>query len=132
MHTLEQIMIPHHVDIPAHLEAEAEVPVLTGLQRQGDVIVIPMTPGQVSNLVPIPSEGVPVVRGEAGGNTHLLVGSGRYARRDQGAHLGTLVVDEGETAWLIHREHGAQGIGGGTYRLRRQREMADEIKLVQD
>lgn len=132
MKTLQEIMAPHKVEIPAHLEAQAEVPVLTGLQRQGDVLVIPMKPGLIDGLEPIPAEGVAVVRGEAGGNTHLLVGSGKVALRANGQSMGSLVVAEGETAYLLHPEHGAQGIGAGTYRIHRQREMADELRLVAD
>lgn len=132
MQTLEEIMTPHRVEIPAHLEAQAEVPLLSGLQRQGDVLVIPIRPGQVAGQKRIPSEGFPVVRGEAGGNTHLLVGTGSFASRNQGTDQGTLVVNEGESAYLIHPEHGATGIGPGMYTIRRQREMADEIRLVAD
>ena len=129
---LVDVMTPHDVEVPAHLAADAEVPVLFGLQRQGDVVVIPMQGGVGANYTSIPSEGIPVVRGEAGGNTHLLVGTGLYARLDEKANIGALLVEEGATAWLLHPEHGAQGIGAGTYLLRRQQEMADQIKLVSD
>lgn len=132
MRTLIDIMAPHQVEIPAHLEAQAEVPILTGLQRQGDVLVIPTRPGKVEGLKPVPREEVPAVKGENGGNTHLLVGSGKIAIRGSGQDLGTLLVEEGESCYLIHPEHGAQGIGPGMYILRRQREMADEIRLVAD
>lgn len=132
MQTLEEIMNPHRVEIPAHLEAQAEVPLLTGLQRQGDVLIVPMRPGLVDGLADIPRSGIAVVKGEAGGNTHLLVGTGKMALRSRGQDLGTLVVKEGESAYLIHPEHGATGIGPGMYTIRRQREMADEIRLVAD
>ena len=129
---LTEILTPHNVEIPAHLAADAEVPVCHGLVRQGDILVIPTKSGAVANLVPIPAEGIAVVRGEAGGNTHLLVGSGHFAQRNQGTDCGTLVVGEGETAWLIHPEHGGQGIGTGSYLIRRQREQREALSLVHD
>lgn len=130
---LSDIMSTHGVEIPTHLVADAEVPVLTGLQRQGDVLVVPQRAGKVANLAPIPPAGIPVVRGEAGGNTHLLVGGGQWAPNttDPAIH-GTLVVAEGDAAWLIHPEHGATGIGPGSYIIRRQREQAEVERLVAD
>lgn len=137
MTTLEDVMAPHGVEIPAHLEAQAEVPLLTGMQRQGDVLVRPMRPGNIAGLAPVPPEGVPVVRGEAGGNTHLLVADGdvqfapAHTRRDLLA-LGSLVVGEGSCAYLLHPEHGATGLAPGTYGFSRQREQADVERLVAD
>lgn len=69
--TYKDLMGAHQVDVPAHLQADAEIPIIWGLQRQGDVIVIPMRAARVSGQEPVPAEGVAVVRGEAGGNTHL-------------------------------------------------------------
>jgi hypothetical protein len=44
-----------------------------------------------------------------------------------------LDVAKGATAYLIHTdEHGANGIGPGTYRLTGKREQADEIRRVAD
>jgi hypothetical protein len=44
-----------------------------------------------------------------------------------------LDVPEGAVAYLIHTdEHGANGIGPGTYRLTGKREQADEIRRVAD
>jgi hypothetical protein len=134
VNTIEHVMSRHSVAVPEHLEAQAEIPVKTGLQRQGDIIVIPSRKGKISGLVPVPAEGIPVVRGEAGGNTHLLVADGTVSwapKTDGGPALGTLDVEEG-TAYLLHPEHGAQGIGEGQYTIRRQVEQADAIRLVQD
>ena len=127
------------IEIPAHLVADAEVPVLTGMQRQGDVAVIPARPG-ADRGAPVPAEGVAVVRGEAGGNTHLLVGDldqpgavcWRVTVGGDPLELGTITVPDGAVAHLVHPEHGAQGIGAGCYRVRRQREQADEIRMVAD
>lgn len=46
--------------------------------------------------------------------------------------LGTLTVPEGGSAYLMHPEHGAQGIGPGDYILRRQVEAAEQARLVAD
>ena len=43
-----------------------------------------------------------------------------------------VMIAEESTAYLAHPEHGYTGIGPGTYRISRQREQADEIRLVQD
>lgn len=130
--TLSDVMRPHQVAIPAHLEADAEIPVVCGLQRQGDVLVVPARKGKVDKLTPIPPEGLAVVRGEAGGNTHLLVGGGLWApNTTDPAVMGTLVV-ETEPAYLLHPEHGATGIGSGSYIVRRQREQAQIVRLVAD
>lgn len=139
MRTLAQVIENHGVDVDEHLDRGELVPVSVGLQRQGDVIVIPSKAGRpTSAKTPVPRVGVPVVRGENGGNTHLLLAAdgevffdGREPRRgDLG--LGLLTVAEGATAYLAHPEHGYAGIGPGTYVIRRQREQADEIRLVAD
>ena len=133
--TYSTILDAHSVTIPAHLEAQAEVPVVCGPQRQGDIIVLPSRPGADTGT-PVPPSGVAVVRGEAGGNTHLLVADGAVSWSAGGVsdrlHLGTVTVADGATAYLLHPEHGAQGIGPGCYRVRRQREQADEIRMVAD
>ena len=138
--TYAAILDQHQVEIPAHLAADAEVPVLSGMQRQGDIIVIPMRSARVSGQTPVPAEGVAVVRGEAGGNTHLLVGgdptvavlwSARQATATD-PDLGTLTVPEGGSAFLLHPEHGAQGIAPGDYIIRRQVEAAEQARLVAD
>lgn len=135
--TLEAVMTPHGVEIPEHLQADAEVPLCSGMSRQGDVLISPMRTGEIAGLQPVPREGVPVVRGEAGGNTHLLVAEGdvQYAAAPAtrgGLTLGSLLVEEGASAYLIHPEHGCAGIAPGTYRISRQREQSDEIRLVAD
>lgn len=133
--TTADLITRHGIDVDAHLSREATIPVLTGPQRQGDVIVIPAI-GDVA-ATPVPAAGVPVVRGEAGGNTHLLLAEGdvRFDGAPASAAdltLGVLTVAEGACAWLAHPEHGYAGIGVGTYRIGRQREQADEIRMVQD
>lgn len=134
MLTYQDVLGANDVEIPAHLVADAEVPVLAGLQVQGDVAIIPTRPGKTA-AKPVPAQGVPVIRGEAGGNTHLLVADGPVLWNPAtagGSTLGLVVVPDGSTAYLLHPEHGANGLAPGSYVLRRQREQADEIRMVAD
>lgn len=126
------VMTDHGVAVPEHLEADAEIPLICGLQVQGDIAIVPTRPG-LDTGTPVPPAGVPVVRGEAGGNTHLLVADGAVSWRPASdVELGTVTVDDGAAAYLLHPEHGANGLAPGTYRLRRQREQADQIRTVAD
>lgn len=138
--TLSTLTDRHGIEVLDHLDQEATVPINTGLQRQGDVIVIPDT--QATATTPVAKAGVPVVRGENGGNTHTILadnaadGPGiccdlRSASATD-LTLATLTVPQGSVAYLAHPEHGYMGIGAGTYTLRRQREQADELRMVQD
>lgn len=137
MRTLEQLIDTHGVDVDDHLDRAELVPVLAGMQRQGDVIVIPQRPNAAAHA-PIPTEGIPVVRGENGGNTHLLLAVGpcmwapNTTTDPAELTLGTLDVPDDAEAYLAHPEHGYVGIAPGSYRIGRQREMADEIRRVQD
>ena len=125
--TIEEAIKTFGVEIDPHLARDVDIPVLSGLQFQGDVAVVPA--------------GIAVVRGESGGNTHLLLAQGegvRFAAAPEGGSmttnldLGVLEVSEGSTAFLAHPEHAYTGVGPGTYTIRRQREQADEIRLVAD
>lgn len=134
MQTYENIMTRHDVEIPEHLVADAVIPILDGPQRQGDLIILPTRPG-AGESVPVPAEGVPVIRGENGGNTHLLVADGDVswqATPGADANLGVFTVAKNAIAYLLHPEHGGQAFAPGSYRIRRQREQADEIRLVAD
>jgi hypothetical protein len=107
------------------LPADAEVPLSQGVQRQGDVVVLPVRdegegPAGHHEAAAIPVEGVMVVLGEAGGNGHLLLGDGTWA--PSGAEFDLGVVHVATEAYLLHPEHGALGLAAGDYRLRRQRE----------
>ena len=136
--TVTELVDRYGVDIHEHLDRDSNIPVLHGIPRQGDIIVIPG--GQhvrQLDLMPVPADGWPVVRGESGGNTHLLLADGdvRYVTNIPSPTdllLGSFVVDEGAVAWLAHPEHGYTGIGPGSYTIRRQREQADELRLVAD
>lgn len=115
--------------------ADMEIPVLSGIQRQGDVLV---RPAAVSATTPVPVKGTPVVRGESGGNTHAIYAADGPVFCDVNAgsardlRVAVLSVPEGSTAYLAHPEHGYQGIAPGNYEIRRQREMAEEIRMVAD
>ena len=128
------------VTVPDHLEAQAEVPVLTGPQAQGDLLIVPATGRSLTDAasVTVPTAGVQVVRGEATGNTHWLhQGLGAHGVTwtpvDVGQVVGLLEVPAGESALLIHTdEHGANGVGPGRYEVRRQREQAEQVRQVAD
>ncbi len=129
------------VTVPAHLAADAEVPVLTGPQAQGDLLVVPAEPPGGLAWRPLPERGVQVVHGEATGNTHWLhrgFGSAgvRWASPDGSDPLvlGYLAVPNGGSALLIHTdEHGANGIGPGRFAVRRKREAGDSAaRYVED
>ena len=85
-------------------------------------------------------QGEPVVRGENGGHTHLLLAAGpcywgvspTAGIDPNDLDLGTLDVPEGSTAYLAHPEHAYSGIGAGTYVLRRQRDQANVARFVAD
>lgn len=133
--TLANLIDTHGVEILDHLDRDMSIPILTGLQRQGDVIVIPdMSAGATT---PVLATGTPVVRGENGGNTHAIVGEGdvrvdTFTPSPRSLIVAKLSVAEGATAYLAHPEHGYMGIGAGNYTISRQREQADEIRVVAD
>jgi hypothetical protein len=142
--TYHDVLSEHGTDVPPHLEAQATVPVSSSPQRQGDVLVIPRPPlgaAERSSHAPVPPEGVAVVRGESatGGNSHILQaldGPCTWASSDLAdgsVVLGVLDVPVGSTAYLSHtEEHGALGVGAGTYVLHGKREQAAEIRRVAD
>lgn len=134
--TLADLIETHGIDVLDHLDRDTLVPVLTGMQRQGDVLVKPDT--NAAAKTPVPASGTPVVRGENGGNTHSIVADGPGVTCDvrtataNDLELATLSVPQGSIAYLAHPEHAYSGIGPGSYTLRRQREQADELRMVQD
>jgi hypothetical protein len=140
--TLGALATAHGVPILEHLDQQLQIPVLAGLQFQGDIALIPEVSPSGANPIradaQVPAEGVAVVRGESGGNTHLLVADGPGVLWAPATNLGTdltlghLTVPPGSLAYLLHPEHGANGIAPGTYEIRRQREQRDEITLIAD
>lgn len=144
MATLDQLVREHGTSVLDHLDTEVSVPVITGLQHQGDVSVVPVSmtpqPGRTA-AAPLAGGGHVVVDGRAtGGHDHVLhAGFGSAGvlfdpavATPQSLALGLLTVPEGEIAYLAHPEHGYSGIGGGTFELRRTREQAEVQRLVAD
>lgn len=135
--TLAELCDHAGVDVLDHLDRQVTIPVVAGLQAQGDVIVIPRRKGKGATIA-VPPAGIAVVRGESGGNTHLLVADGPCTWRAttstdaRNLSLGMVTVPEGSTAFLLHPEHGGTGLAPGSYEIRRQREQADEIRVVAD
>lgn len=135
--TLHDVCERTGVDVLAHLDRQVTIPVHTDLQVQGDVAIVPTDTRDLATT-PVPEEGVAVVRGESGGNTHALHADGGVVYFDANTPtgdnlvLGVMTVPAGSTAYLIHPEHGAMAAGPGTFELRRQREQAEEIALVAD
>ncbi|MCL2466698.1 MAG: hypothetical protein FWF02_13925 [Micrococcales bacterium] len=123
--------------VPDHLVADAEVPVLTGVQAQGDLLVVPLDATRLE-LLPVPPEGVQVVRGEGTGNSHWLhrgfdSPGVTYARGGQGQCIMVVYVPDDQSAQLIHTdEHGANGIGAGLYAIHEKREQGEQIRRVCD
>jgi hypothetical protein len=119
-----------------HLEQSVSIPVVDGLQAQGDLIVVPLSllasSVQVSsgwtpvNWTDVPPEGIELLRGAAGGNPHTLVadpGTCRWTPNvadSDGLAIG--IFETSAVAYLLHPEHGATGCTPGTYVIRRQRE----------
>jgi hypothetical protein len=124
----------------ADLAAQADIPVFAGRQAQGDLVILPWPDGVAaerrrSELALTKPIKVPVVvlTGN-GGHDHTLspapdVAWYAYAA---GQTLGVLAVEDGAVAVLGHIEHGDTHIGPGVYVIRRQREQADQIRLVAD
>lgn len=114
-------------------DAGLDVPVLAGMQRQGDVLVLP---ADHTATTVVPATGTPVVRAENGGNTHTVYAADGpvYCDTDSpaGLRVATLTVPAGSTAFLGHPEHGYLGIAAGSYEIRRQREMGAVARLVAD
>jgi hypothetical protein len=144
--TYADVLGAHNITAPDDLLAEVEVPVLAGDQRQGDVGIwaepLPVNLARTpERAIVFGAGGVPVVQGEATGNSHILDAyndapvywhpvspGGRDALT-----LGWLDVPEGSVATLIHTdEHGVNSMAAGTYRLTGKREMADEVRRVAD
>jgi hypothetical protein len=137
--TLADVTAATGFEVLEHLVADVEVPILDGLQAQGDLFIVPFPvagrPIQHDPLRPVPAEGIAVIAAVGGGHEHRLFAGvpgtavfGLAAGRGQ--DIGVLECTE--PAYLLHPEHGATGIAPGSYVLRRQRVQADEERLVAD
>lgn len=123
--------------VPEHLIADAEVPIISGVQAQGDLLIVP-TAKMPDGAALVSDAGVQVVFGEATGNSHFLhrgfdSPDVMFVRANDPLIVGYVSVPEGQSAQLIHTdEHGSNGIGPGVYAIHGKREMADQIRRVQD
>lgn len=126
---LAELIAQSDIEVLEHLDREADIPVLSGPQPQGDVFVLPIT-GTIKGE-PVPPEGVVLVSGQ---HDHRLHAEGDviFARANTGLTVARVHVPEGATGYLLHTEHGGTGLAPGTYEIRRQREQAEEARLVAD
>ena len=131
---LAELLDKTGLDVLDHLERQVTVPVIDGLQAQGDLIVIP---AGLINTVRIHPEakwfgvrpgGVELVRGVAGNNPHTLVadpGTCEFTNSfTDPLGLTIAILANTAPAYLIHPEHGASGIAPGRWLVRRQQESA--------
>jgi hypothetical protein len=142
--TLEQAISTFGVEVDEHHQRELEIPIIDGDQAQGDVMVLkadtpaPTDEEIAANLVP--QAGIAVVRGENGGNTHLLLASGTVAwfpsptagESVDDLVLGTAYIAEGSVGYLAHPEHAYSGLAAGSYTISRQREAGELNRYVAD
>lgn len=138
MHSYESALRLAGVSVPPHLVHDAEVPILTGPQAQGDLLVRPADAPVSGEWTLVASDGIQVVHGEESGNTHWLHAgfdspTVQWMRSTTAVTtesltadslvVGYLRVPDGQSALLIHTdEHGANGIGPGTYAVHRKRQ----------
>jgi hypothetical protein len=139
--TLADLAARTGLDVLGHLEREVIIPVIDGIQAQGDLVVIPIaflaTDPRVRarrgvSIVDsprwreVPGAGVEVLRAGTGGNPHTLVADPGTCRWTTGVddpqRLALGALSTTGVAYLIHPEHGGSGIAPGTYVIRRQRE----------
>jgi hypothetical protein len=130
---MEQMIEATGLDVLTELDRQLDIPLLSGPQRQGDVLI---RPAKVGATNPVPPSGTPVVRGESGGNTHAIVADGEvycdvFTPSASNLTVAYLTVKSGE-AVLCHPEHGFNRIAPGSYEIRRQREQMEEVRLVAD
>lgn len=131
--TLSALTALTGLDVFDYLDREVSVPVVDGLQAQGDLIVVPHTllanavaTGPWSRTVDVPLSGLELLRSAAGGNPHTLVADDGlcvwHTPVSDTRRLALGILDTQVTAYLIHPEHGATGIAPGRYVIGRQRE----------
>lgn len=120
-----------------YLDKAAELPVISRLAAQGDVL-IKRADATAAAVKAVPATGHPVISSGQGGHTHALFGPVFYAPSTTAGvdpsdlALGVLTVPAGVQGLLSHPEHGGLLIEPGTYELRRQREQADVQRFVED
>lgn len=134
-----EILSRHKIPAEGIEHLDLKVPILTGLQRQGDVLIVPVG-SRKEQGEKVPVRGITIVRGEtSGGNAHILhaLDGGCFWAPSPGAATdlvqGWLTVPHGSSATVIHtQEHNVIGVGPGSYEIKRQREFAGEWRRVSD
>lgn len=135
--TLSELTIITGRSVRNDLNLSDPLPTIVGLPvAQGDVIALPRPQLKTdAEFKAVPSNGVVIV---AGIHDHLLQSdSGATWAKADGltSVLDVAVVDVPKDAvcFLMHTdEHGATGLGEGRWLIRRQREMAEEQRIVAD
>lgn len=131
--TLATLVWQTRLDVLDHLDHSLSIPIVDGLQAQGDLIVIPSDMvGAALRIAPnaewtdVPPDGIELLRSESGANPHTLVadpGTCRWTTHVQDTEMLAIGVFENTApAYLLHPEHGASGVTPGRHVVRRQRE----------
>lgn len=135
MRTYTQALELHGITVPEHLDHQTQVPILTTLQRQGDLLIVPVDSDLPEGDI-VPTAGVQLVVGEGTGNTHWLDGLGAvsfHRIEDDLPRVGVITVPEGAVGYVTHTdEHGSNAMGEGRYMVVRAREQAERIRVVSD
>lgn len=117
--------------------ADIEIPVLAGVQAQGDLLIVPVRRNAGAGAVEV-TRPVDVIPATNGGHAHTLVApdGGCVAHIRTSTSVGDLVlatISCTEPVFLLHAEHGATGLAAGNYEMRGQREFdAAEERRVAD
>ena len=129
---LAELLDRYGLDVLDHLEREVTIPVVDGLQAQGDLIVIPLDLFDANEIRPsgtwrpVWPGGVELVRAEDGNNPHTLIATAGQCLWTNSVWdhtgLGIAVFENTEPVYLVHPEHGGSGIAAGRWLVRRQRE----------
>jgi hypothetical protein len=123
-----------------HLEQQVTIPVIDGLQAQGDLLVVPLRLVAAAVAVEASARwrkvrptGLELLRGAAGGNPHTLVADPGTCEWTTGVQdnfgLALGVFRATAPVYLLHPEHGATGCTPGTYVVRRQRELDHRVRF---
>ena len=136
--TLSDLTALSGLEVFDYLDTEMSIPIVDGLQAQGDLIV---TPADILPMVtsypnarrePVPQAGIELLRSAAGGNPHSLVFEAGNCTWTAGVvdprGLALGILDTDVVAYLIHPEHGATGIAPGRYVIGRQQEFDTTIR----
>jgi hypothetical protein len=102
--TLGDLTARTGLDVLDHRERQVTIPVIAGIQAQGDLIVIPaamlesVTASPYAHWQPVPPAGIELLRATAGGNPHTLVADAGTCRwtsqvHDLGARLALGIIE---------------------------------------